>query len=84
MKASIIRIGNSKGVRIPKPLLDQCRLEGIVELEARGGELVLRPAKSPRTGWGEAFKRMAQEGDDALLDGDSRFETRWARKNWRW
>lgn len=68
MKAPIVRIGNSWGVRIPKPLLDQSGLRGEVEMEAREGEIVIRAAHPARQGWAEAFRSMAEHGDDVLLD----------------
>ena len=84
MKATVIRIGNSRGVRIPKVLLEQCRLRGTVELEVEDGRLVIRPAEQARFGWDEAFQRMAKEGDDALLDRDSLPATRWDETEWEW
>lgn len=84
MKASVIRIGNSRGIRIPKALLEQCRLGGTVELEVCQGQLVVKPAGRPRSGWEEAFKEMAQRGDDLLLDPDSPPSTRWDETEWRW
>jgi antitoxin MazE len=69
MKTRIIPIGNSKGVRIPKPLLDQSGLTGEVEIVAKGKTLVIRPASHPREGWEASFAEMAKNGDDAeLLD----------------
>jgi antitoxin MazE len=71
MKASLVQIGNSRGVRIPKPLLGQTGLRDQVEIEVRGQQLVIRAAKAPRAGWGEAFARMAAAGDDAMLDPEA-------------
>ena len=51
MKARIVRIGNSKGIRIPKPLLDQTGLQGEVEIQAKNGSLIIRPTRKPRAGW---------------------------------
>lgn len=83
MTTKLIRIGNSRGVRIPKALIEECRLEDEVELESRKGELVIRPAKRRRAGWAEAFREMAQRGDDRLIDGDWP-ATRWDRTQWNW
>jgi antitoxin MazE len=83
MKAQIIRIGNSKGIRIPRPLLEQCHLEGEVELTAQPEGLVVRPVGGPRQGWAAAFEKMAHYGDDALLDADAP-ATEWSRKEWKW
>jgi antitoxin MazE len=68
MKARIIRIGNSRGVRIPKALLEQTHMTEDVQIEAQAGEIVIRSARPPRGGWEEGFRRMAQSGDDQLLD----------------
>lgn len=68
MKTNVIRIGNSRGIRIPKTLLEQCHLRNEVELEVRDDHLVVRPAAKPRSGWEDAFRRMHEQGDDALLD----------------
>lgn len=69
MKARLIQIGNSRGVRIPKALIEQAHLTEDVQIEAQAGEIVIRSARLPREGWEEAFLRMAQRGDDQLLDG---------------
>jgi antitoxin MazE len=60
LKTNVVRIGNSQGVRIPKTLLEQCHLQGEVELEPRSDYLILRSAKKPRTGWDAAFEAMAK------------------------
>ncbi len=84
MKTKIVRIGNSRGVRIPKALLEQCGLHGTVELEVEGETLVLRPVAQPRAGWDEAFRLMAERGDDRLLDPDSSTGTEWDQTEWEW
>ena len=68
MKTRIVRIGNSQGVRIPKPLLEAAGLQGEVDLTTGPGVLVIRPARGPRAGWAEAFAAMAARGDDAVRD----------------
>jgi antitoxin MazE len=70
MKARIVRIGNSQGIRIPKPFLEQSGLEGEVELELHPDGIVIKPSSPPRAGWDEAFASMAAAGDEALLDAD--------------
>jgi antitoxin MazE len=70
MKVEIVKIGNSRGVRIPKPLLEACRLHGSVNLDIEDGKLVMTPGNSLREGWEESFRNMAKEGDDLLLIGD--------------
>lgn len=84
MKVNVVRIGNSRGIRIPKPLLEQCHIGNTVELEVRGDHLVLRPADRARAGWEEAFRRMADEGDDALIDREAWPVARWDQTEWHW
>lgn len=84
MKASVIRIGNSRDIRIPKALLEQCRRGSTVELEVRQGQSVVKPAERSRSGWEEAFKEMAQRGDDVLLDREPLRSTRWDETEWNW
>jgi antitoxin MazE len=82
MKSRIVRIGNSQGVRIPKPLLEQSGLPDEVELEAHEGTIIIRPSSRPREGWDAAFSRMVEVGDDDLLDPET--PTRWDGEEWEW
>jgi antitoxin MazE len=83
IKAEIIRIGNSQGVRIPKAILEQCGLHGRVEMTVRAGKLIIEPARETRAGWSEAFRRMAAERDDApLLPGAAASD--WDESEWTW
>ncbi|MHB1587317.1 MAG: AbrB/MazE/SpoVT family DNA-binding domain-containing protein [Acidiferrobacteraceae bacterium] len=84
MKSNIVRIGNSKGIRLPKSVLEQCRLKDAVEIEVEGGVLMIRPADVPRNGWSEAFSGMVRHKDDKLLDEDTGLATGWDRSEWRW
>jgi antitoxin MazE len=71
MKLKVVPIGNSRGVRIPKPVLEQCKINEAVELQIEGGRIVLSPAQArPRQGWAVAAERMHEVGDDALLIPD--------------
>lgn len=67
MKANIVTIGNSQGIRIPKILLEQSKLSGEVELEVRGESIIISPSRKPRQGWEEQFREAlaAGETDDA-------------------
>ena len=84
MKTRIVRIGNSQGIRIPKPLLEQTGLSGEVEITAEDDSLIIRPAARARAGWDATFKEMAARGDDALLDGDLPSLTHWDEEEWEW
>jgi len=82
MKARIIRIGNSRGVRIPKPLLEQADLAEDVELRVEGSCIVIASATRPRSGWAEAFKSMHERGDDRLLDSGNLPHPRFDDEEW--
>ena len=84
MKTRIVPIGNSQGVRIPKLLLEQTGLAGEVEISAEDEAIVIRPAKKPRAGWAAAFQRMAESGDDSLLDEGAPTPSRWDEDEWEW
>jgi antitoxin MazE len=83
VKTRIVSIGNSRGVRIPKPLLEQTGLSGEVEISAEDDAVVIRPARKPRAGWAEAFREMSRRGDDALLD-DAPGLSGWDEAEWEW
>ena len=84
MKTKIVAIGNSRGIRIPQTLLKQCQLEDSVELEAKNGELVIRSLIRPRTGWKQAFRKMASRGEDVLLDPGLSSGSEWDKTEWTW
>lgn len=83
MKANIIRIGSSQGVRIPKPILEKCGLKGRVEMNVENNVLVIAPVQETRDGWSEAFKRMAEQGDDEPLLNENDL-SRWDESEWEW
>ena len=80
--AKIVRIGNSQGVRIPKPLIEQAGVGEEIEMTVVGQTIVIRAASSPRAGWSQAFAEMAATEDDVLLD-DS-VATRFDVEEWEW
>lgn len=84
MKAALIRIGNSRGIRIPKVLVEQYRFNDEVELEPRQDHLVIRPSTPTRAGWDDAFRQMGKQGDDTLLDEEFQSATRWDTTEWEW
>lgn len=70
MEISIIKIGNSKGFRLPKAILEKYNISDKIELILEKGQIILRPISEPRKGWDKAFKKMNEEGDDQLLFDD--------------
>jgi antitoxin MazE len=84
MKARIVKIGNSRGIRIPKPLMEQTGLGEEVEIVVDENRLVIAPLDAIRSGWADAFKRMSDRGDDELLDAGRLPPTRWEGDEWEW
>jgi antitoxin MazE len=83
MKTELVRIGNSRGVRIPKPLIKQCGLVDTVELRVENNRLVISPERRPRQGWEEAFRAAGTAADDELLLEPAE-PNEFDRKEWQW
>ena len=83
MKTTLISIGNSRGVRIPKPLIEQCGLTEQVEMDVQDRMIIIHAPRQPRAGWGATFAQMARAGDDKLLDAHP-VATRWDDEDWQW
>jgi antitoxin MazE len=81
MKARIVRIGNSRGLRIPKPLLEQSGLTDEVELYAEPGRIVVAPVRAPRAGWAVAAQQLREAGEDGLLETPP---PRFDEREWEW
>lgn len=73
MEAKLVRIGNSKGIRLPKTMLVQTGMTERIEIEARGHSIILKPIKEPRSGWEASFAKgghALSKEDRAWLDAD--------------
>ena len=81
-KTRIVQIGNSKGIRVPKILLEHAHLPDDVELQAENGRLIVRAARGPRAGWADAAKAMHDRGDDQMLDATT--SSQFDEKEWQW
>jgi antitoxin MazE len=81
MKAQIIRIGNSQGVRIPKTLIEDGKLSGEVELELHEDGILIRSLQKPRADWNSAFKAIADGDDDQQV---SETPTEFEKREWQW
>jgi antitoxin MazE len=84
VKARIVRIGNSQGIRIPKVVIEQAGLKDAVELEIRKGQLLVRSASRPRDGWEDQFRAMAERGDDAPVWDAGTWLSSWDEREWKW
>lgn len=70
MELSVIQIGNSKGFRLSKTLIEKYNIKDKVELILEKGYIILKPVSSPRKNWEKEFKKMHENGDDQLLFND--------------
>jgi antitoxin MazE len=70
MEVSVIKIGNSRGIRLSKTLLERYNIRDTVDLVLEKGEIIIRPLSKPRKGWEKAFIDMNANGDDNLLIKD--------------
>jgi len=82
VRSKVVKIGNSRGIRIPRALLEQADLIDEVEMSVEGNRLVIQSARQPRQGWEAKFVEMAQHGDDRLPDEP--VATRWDDAEWTW
>ena len=81
MKLELTRIGNSRGIRIPKPLIEECGLGDIVEVRVIPEGLIVAPHHAPRRGWKQAFAASRGE-QEILLDGIA--SNVFDREDWKW
>lgn len=70
MNVSLISIGNSKGIRLPKSVLEKYHFQDKIELILEKGFIILKPKTAARKGWEKAFKKMNENGDDKSLMAD--------------
>ena len=82
MKARLVQIGNSKGIRLPKTVIAEAELQDEVELQAEPGRIVIRSAKRPREGWAEAARMLRERSDDRLILPST--STRFDVEEWEW
>lgn len=84
MRTRVVKIGNSQGIRIPKPLIKQTGLSEEVEIHVEGNRLIIVPAGRPRCGWEAAFEKMARSSNDVLLEMEAHVPTAWEEDEWEW
>ncbi len=70
MNVAVIPIGNSKGIRLGKTVLEKYNIKDTLELILEKNYIILKPTSEPRKGWDKAFKKMHENGDDKLLMSD--------------
>jgi len=84
MRARVVKIGNSQGIRIPKPVLEQTGIMDDVELEVEKNRIIIRPVANPRSDWEDAFNSMSDIGDDTLIVGNENISHSWDEEEWQW
>jgi antitoxin MazE len=84
IKVKIIRIGNSKGIRLSKSLIEQYNMKDEVFLEQKKDSIVIHPVENPRAGWDKSFEKMRLKGDDVLLDKEADIDSEWNEEEWKW
>ncbi len=82
IRTRFVQVGNSRGLRIPKVIIEQLGLADEVEIAVQRDRLVIQAASRRRNGWDRKFAKMAEYGDDALLDKP--VPTEWDKAEWRW
>ncbi len=82
IRSKVVKIGNSRGIRIPRTVLEQAGLTDEVEMTVEGNKLIIQASRHPRQGWEERFADMADKGDDQLLDETS--PNQWDEEEWTW
>ena len=82
MKTKLVPIGNSRGVRIPKPMITEAGIDDEVDIQVRDGAIVITSFKNPRAGWAESARVMHERREDQLIDSPT--DTRFDRNDWKW
>jgi len=82
MKTRLVRIGNSRGVRLPKPLIEEAGLKDDVEIVVQEGRILISPITTHRAGWADAARDLREKGGDELLDPLT--PTRFDEEDWQW
>ncbi|MDR3578166.1 MAG: hypothetical protein P4L50_30230 [Anaerolineaceae bacterium] len=80
IRSKLIKIGNSRGIRIPRTLLEQAGLTNDVEMTVENNQLIIHSAHAPRQGWEDQFAAMSEHNDDRLLDEAT--PTQWDGEEW--
>ncbi len=83
LNARIVKVGNSRGIRLPKLVLEQLGFGEQVEIEVQSDQIIIRPvAAQAREGWAEQFRLATEEGADGLLEEET--ATSWDSEEWQW
>jgi antitoxin MazE len=88
LKGKLVRIGNSRGIRLPKTVIEQAGLTTNVEIAVDENQIVIRSAgqDAPRAGWEEQIKKaLMEDGDDFDQDWlNAPLPSKFDEKEWTW
>ncbi|HED06221.1 MAG TPA: AbrB/MazE/SpoVT family DNA-binding domain-containing protein [Ignavibacteria bacterium] len=85
MITKVIKIGNSRGIRIPKSIIEQSGIKNEVELEINDDKIIIKSIPETRKNWDLAFSKMRENNDDSLLDKDFLSnQSLWDEQEWTW
>lgn len=85
MITKVVKIGNSRGIRIPKSFIDQSGIKNEVELEVKDDRIIIKSLSEIRKNWDLAFQKMSENNDDVLLDQDLLYnQSSWDEEEWTW
>jgi len=82
MKAKLVQIGNSRGIRLPKPMIEEARLNDEVDIHVREGAIIITSSPNARSGWAESAKQLHDRKEDGLLDDST--ATTFDETEWKW
>ena len=82
MKTRLVRIGNSRGLRLPKPRIEEAGLNEEVEITLRDGALIITSADHPRAGWDAAVQLLLERREDYVFEEGA--PTRFDDEEWEW
>jgi antitoxin MazE len=82
MKAKLVQIGNSRGVRLPKPIIEEAQLEDEVDIHVREGSVIITSMAKVRAGWAESAKELHDQKADVLVDAYT--ATSFDETEWKW
>jgi len=82
MKAKLVQIGNSRGIRLPKPLIEEAKLKDEVDIHVREGSIIITSTTKPRIGWAASAKQLHDLNEDSLIDNHT--TTRFDETEWKW
>jgi antitoxin MazE len=82
MKAKLVQIGNTRGVRLPKPMIEEAGLEDDVDIHVKEGSIIITSNLKQRNGWAESAKQLHNRNEDILIDSTA--PTAFDENEWKW